>query len=78
MIWSLIFNILKNKWFWIILLVSALSYFVYNLYTENQQLKFESAKSKQNELAYTDSLTRVKDSIQVMTSYVEDLNKKGE
>ena len=76
MIWSLIFNILKNKWFWIILLVSALSYFVYNLYTENQQLKFENAKSKQNELAYTDSLTRVKDSIQVMTSYVEDLNKK--
>ena len=76
MIWSLIFNLLKNKWFWIISLMLVVSYFAYNLYTENQQLKFESAKSKQNELAYLDSLNKAKDSIQVIASYVADLNQK--
>ena len=76
MIGSLIFSLLKNKWFWIILLAAGLSYFIYNLYMENQRLKFENSKSKQNELAYADSLSRMKDSIQVMTSRVENLNQK--
>lgn len=76
MIWSTIFSLAKSKWFWIILIILIVSYFMYNLYTENRQLKFATAKVKQNELAYLDSLNRTKDSIQVMVSFVDNLNQK--
>jgi hypothetical protein len=76
MITQLLLSILKSKNFWIVLAIIAASIFVYNLWSENQQLKAEKMVITQNQAAMKDLLTAKADSVTMLAVFVEDLNKK--
>jgi len=75
-----ILSIFKSKVTWIVLagiLLSAVGMYGYNLYRENQELKFQKQIVEQNSLALEDSLTKARDSVQTMTAFVGNLNSKN-
>lgn len=74
---TILLNLIQNKWFWIILLILGFGYWTYNLYAENQRLKYEKAKTEQNVQAEKDLLTKARDSLQTMAASVENLNQKN-
>ena len=51
-----IFSLFKSKWTWIVLVVSALAYAGWTLYSNNQDLAVEATKERQNAAALRDSL----------------------
>jgi hypothetical protein len=75
--WMILFKIAQNKWFWVAIIVIAMLGFIYQLYTENQRLKYEKAKTEQNIAAANDALDKTRDSIKILASSVENLNLKN-
>ena len=70
-------GLLKNKWTWIILLFIIAVSWGYSFYKDYQNLRAEHQVVRQNLQASNDSLMKVRDTVQVLTIFVSDLNSKN-
>jgi len=59
----------------IILILICIGSWFYSIYKENKQLKYDKIVLTQNNEALRDEFTKSKDSIQIMTAYVKELNE---
>lgn len=67
---------LSNKWLWIILIVAGLGIYIYQLRAENERLNYQTNLTAQNAQAIADSLSKSRDSVQVLAMHVADLDVK--
>jgi len=70
-------GLLKNKWTWIIVAFVVLVSIGYSYYKEYQNLRVQHQITRQNLQAATDSLTKLRDTVQTLTIFVGDLNEKN-
>ena len=70
-------QVVKYKWLALSVLIVASVLWVYSLVQQNKSLVAEKQVLVQNYTAVQDSLTKQKDSIQVITSKVSDLNAEN-
>jgi len=78
----MILTLLKNKTVLTVLatviVIGGIGYGIYSLYQQNQQLKAQLAQLTQEYFATGDSLSKTRDSVQVLTTFVRDLNTDKE
>ena len=70
---ALFLTLVKSKYTWITLAIVVVGVWVYSLYTKNQQLEAERRTLQQNTAFVTDSLSKMKDSVQTISVKVGNL-----